>query len=685
PLVLFGGVYLLIFRPPQIFKAKWRILRQLIIVFGGAALLSLPFYLPLIADALDPAQAYYLKTQSAGWIIFSTDPLSFLSLSPFTPWTRPFALPFSYSVLNANITEGAAYLGVIAVLLVTVAVLRKREYVGLWVTLLLGTMLFSLGPMLKWQEQIVTYTLGLDSSHIVLPWALFQKLPLVDLIRTPGRFNLLTALPLGILAAIGLNELLSGLRRPAMRIAVSGLLIVGITAEYQLRFPFPTFSTSQPAYLQNLALRTDVHAVFDVPYLETHKQALLEQMAHHKAIIAGYYSRSTPVNPAKLMLLSEVARGLGWHADTPGAGFPGPSLEPDDVRSILKDNGIDVIIYHWALLDKQSTRAWALGVFGPPAYEDDQIGAFEVPAPAMHSTRLALTHVGQYWWPFSAPNDGWWPDQPDDQRKVGQDYSTDPLWLKAGARIAAYTPVATLQHFTLTLTPLYGAHSLSLSVDDHLFQVWTVNRPGMAADFWLAFQPGFHALQFSVTDGCIPLPVPPQCMENAQTSSMDSKCAASSATSYCLSMQVNHLQTADSGLPYHPVAIHLGRGMTLQGFRLPAEVTRGSHLLVETDWLAAQRLPGDYHLFIHVFSQDSKLLAQYDTIPNGGRFPTTEWAGSQPWSATASLPVPADAAPGTYEVYAGWYQYPDMTRLSVSGDGKHAADGLVYLASFTVR
>ena len=48
----------------------------------------------------------------------------------------------------------------------------------------------------------------ITESNVVLPWALFQNLPLISATRTPGRFNFMTGLALGVLAALGLDVIL---------------------------------------------------------------------------------------------------------------------------------------------------------------------------------------------------------------------------------------------------------------------------------------------------------------------------------------------------------------------------------------------------------------------------------------------------------------------------------------------
>src|SRR5262249_49101524 len=154
--VLFGGVYLLVFRRRQVLRRS--VLRDLAVLFGVGLLLMLPFYIPLAQELSSPNRPAYLEESS--WIHYNTDPLNFIALSPFTPWTAPFAPPFSGHVISLNPVEGVAYLGIQAVALAVVALVRRRKAAALWLVVALGSMLFSLGPVLKWDQQPVIYRLG---------------------------------------------------------------------------------------------------------------------------------------------------------------------------------------------------------------------------------------------------------------------------------------------------------------------------------------------------------------------------------------------------------------------------------------------------------------------------------------------------------------------------------------------
>jgi hypothetical protein len=649
PLILFGGSYVLLFR--RYYLLRMRLLRSLAIMFGVGVILILPFYLPLLADLTAPARPTYL--QEVGWVRYSADLLAFVAPSPFNPWTAPIAPAYSRAVLGTNSTEGAAYLGIIAVALAVIAISRRQHRAGLWLVIALGCMVFSLGPLLKWQDQPVTYTIGEYQSHVVLPWALFQNLPLINATRTPGRFNITTGLALGVLAALGLNVLLPRLKSDARRLGLTAALAVAVMAEYQLFFPFPVTSGALPSYFDTLATRGDVRAVLDVPWDDpiAQKAAMYQQVTHHKPLIAGYVSRLTPVDPAKLSILSDTALGR-------------VSSVPDEARSILNDSGVDVLVYHWQLLDRDAVSRWATGAFGSPAYQDDQLAIFEVPKGGKRAETVQVS-------PSSA---GWWID-------------SGRQWMSGDSGLYVYAPSAIDQQWTLSLSPLLHSRRIQLVVDGRLARAWLVNTPTAQVDFWLRLDPGFHTLRFVLPDGCTPSPVNPVCLlYNVDPSARSEQACTLKEQNVCVGALLNKVSWQDTGvMAFRPQAIRLASGMTLQGFRAPDRVRAGQALTVETDWQAAQKLPGDYHLFVHMLDRAGKLVAQADTVPGDGTFATPGWSVPQDWIEAVNLPLPAGLALGSYSLYTGWYSYPDLTRLAVEGSGPRAADGLVYLLDVEVQ
>ena len=82
-----------------------------------------------------------------------------------------------------------------------------------------------------------------------------------------------------------------------------------------------------------------------------------------------------------------------------------------------------------------------------------------------------------------------------------------------------------------------------------------------------------------------------------------------------------------------------------------------------------------YTVFVHLLDDSGALRAQRDTIPADGNRPTTGWLPGEVISDTIVLPVPADAAAGTYRVAVGMYRALDGRRLPVTDAGGNPVAG----------
>jgi hypothetical protein len=344
----------------------------------------------------------------------------------------------------------------------------------------------------------------------------------------------------------------------------------------------------------------------------------------------------------------------------------------DEVRAVLSANGVDVVVYHWQLLDKPSVLRRATATFGQPVYQNDQIAIFEVPKITRQPDTLSL----------ALSSSGWW--HPD---------GSEPFWMTGESSIYLYTPTAVDRQWTLTLTPLLRPRRLQLAVDGQadgqLSRAWLIQPPTDQVNLWLRLEPGFHTLRFTLPDGCTPVPVVPSCLlYNTDPSARTAQnCTLpDGASSVCVGIGLKTIQNQDAGpMAQQPRQVQLSGGMALLGFRAPERATAGQRLFVETDWHAAQKLPGDFHLFVHLLDQDGKSRAQADTVPGSSTFPTADWSVPQDWVESVAIQLPADLPPGTYSLYAGWYSYPDLVRLKVEGNVPGAQDGLIYLRDIEIQ
>jgi len=612
------------------------------IALGG--LLLLPFYGPLLTAQ---GRAELRAMQETGRVTFSADALGFVSPSPFGALAEWGITPdFAREVLGTNSAEGTAYVGVIALGLVALAVLRRPQ-VRPWLWLALGAAVLSLGPLLKWRDTPVTVQIESFESYVTLPWLALQRLPLFDATRTPGRFNLLTGLAISALVSAGAGVLLARLRRPIPAAALIGLLGAGVLVEYQLFWPFPTGDVAQPAYFRALASAADVRAVLNVPTddLLVAKIALYQQTLHGKPLIGGHALRRTPQNPALLAVLNRAALGE--------EGGVLPALADEQVTALLAAAGADRLIVHKRFVaEPERVVARLRDLLGAPEYEDEQIAAFVVPR-----TNASAQGV------WLAAGDGW-AGMADDGRFVLAEAGTWHFYTDAPL-VELRVPVRA-----------YGApRTIGVYLDGDLVSGATVGDGVLEVTLWTT--PGFHSLRFEARDGCDPYPFALSCLS---ADPLGGACARAGSPA-CVSAVFGAPAISAASAEPQRLDVALESGLYLDGYMV-ALGDRPRALEVYLFWRTERALPGRYALFVHLADPQTAVpLAQFDGYP---AIATDTWTGGARWVSQARVTLPDDLPPGAYALNVGWFDPVSGARLSVQGERPWAAEGIIYLGSVTV-
>jgi 4-amino-4-deoxy-L-arabinose transferase-like glycosyltransferase len=93
----------------------------------------------------------------------------------------------------------------------------------------------------------------------------------------------------------------------------------------------------------------------------------------------------------------------------------------------------------------------------------------------------------------------------------------------------------------------------------------------------------------------------------------------------------------------------------------------GDALTVRLTWRALQRTSVDYAVYVHVIDDAGAILAQRDTYPGLGRYPSTAWNPGDVWIDTIRVLLPPGAyTPNTLQVNFGLYDYAGGARLPVT-------------------
>jgi hypothetical protein len=112
--------------------------------------------------------------------------------------------------------------------------------------------------------------------------------------------------------------------------------------------------------------------------------------------------------------------------------------------------------------------------------------------------------------------------------------------------------------------------------------------------------------------------------------------------------------------------------LRLKGYTLPsvdATLKPGDKFTVSLVWEALTPVYEDFNIFLHLQSEDGKLVAQDDSPPLQGDYPTSAWATGVSFSDPHIIQIPPDVPAGTYRLVIGLYRLHDGSRLPVDSGG----------------
>ncbi len=120
--------------------------------------------------------------------------------------------------------------------------------------------------------------------------------------------------------------------------------------------------------------------------------------------------------------------------------------------------------------------------------------------------------------------------------------------------------------------------------------------------------------------------------------------------------------------PAHPLDVNFDGQMTLTGYSIyPATIHAGCNLDVTLYWRAEGPLLYDYTVFVHLVDSTETIVAQDDSQPRSGSYPTGLWLMGEEVSDTHSIAVPADAEGKDHWIEVGIYRLDTGERLLISG------------------
>ena len=136
--------------------------------------------------------------------------------------------------------------------------------------------------------------------------------------------------------------------------------------------------------------------------------------------------------------------------------------------------------------------------------------------------------------------------------------------------------------------------------------------------------------------------------------------------------------------PSRPPAVttdfRFGESLVLVGYDVdPARPTPGGNLAVTLRWHALTKPTADYVVSVQLLDAAGRLVAQHDSPPESGNYPTLFWEAGEQTADRHIIAIPKDAPHGAYTVVTVVYSSQDQKRLRVAGATDHALLGQLAL------
>ncbi len=399
--IIFALIYYIAFEKEERKKILSKRFVYLFAVFVFASfVIGSPGFLPML-NGISHGVLSYVNSQGTLQynLLYSYTLASFFLPSYLNPifGSIPGYLQF-YSSSVVDLAESDGYIGYSVLALVIFAIffsLKNKELrkIGLWLFLAVVFAWLSLGPYIRLS--------GFPTSlNGLIPgiYLLYHHIPLLNVLREPGRFDFATTLSLAILAAFGFKYLSEKFKNKQALLLIFLLLIL---IEYWPYFmPQVTPATVPKAYYYIKELPGN-YTLFILPALPNYASPspnrymgveLYYQTVFQKPLVGGYTTRE---NATQLELISQIPLAVeaNYLSEFGKFEFSYPIIENyTQLNLFMLDNFnvgfVGVIRQAYNYTDLLQLASYLYSVFGEPVYQSNTTMLF--------ATRSAiLSNVGK--------------------------------------------------------------------------------------------------------------------------------------------------------------------------------------------------------------------------------------------------------------------------------------------------
>ncbi len=236
---------------------------------------------------------------------------------------------------------------------------RWREALP-WVLMAAVLIGLALGPILRVNGRLFEFP---------TPYRLLSPLVFVRLMRIPERFNMFLALPIGVLAALGIGS--AWRRKPkAWQAVLTGGVLYGVILFEYLIVPIPMLrpSSYDTSFYRQIRSEPGDLAVVNLPFnVSEARKYMFDQTLHHRPILQGNLSRRyeglydyIDSNPL-LRVLRRVDE------------MPPYLTDVSRQLAALNQDGIRYIIVHKTWVGEDRIAHWRQYLLTEPCYQDERV------------------------------------------------------------------------------------------------------------------------------------------------------------------------------------------------------------------------------------------------------------------------------------------------------------------------
>ncbi len=366
------------------------------------ALLGLPFFIPIAAGLSQAGNSTSELSSIPNNLLWSNNLVSFFLPSYYNGifnglsqsyFNQTYGLTYQGVTYYPAVNEKVSYMGYSVLALVLIALYFDYKKNGfrlnatmLWLLAAIIFGLLSLGPYL----QISSDVTGVPGLYLA-----YRLIPLLNVIREPGRFDMIVTLALGVLAALGFVSLTEGRDKQTIEL-FAAVFIVAILVEYNASPLSASFAatlasnTTMPIAYPQIGALNGSFTTLILPILPDANssnpelypgQAMYYETALKKPIIGGYTSRYN-LSQYQSVIYLPLTVSAGYLELGDGLVYPTPVLSNSTNTTLIWLASYNVSFISMTrsayTYDQQATLYNYLSSFlGQPVYQSNSTIVFE--------------------------------------------------------------------------------------------------------------------------------------------------------------------------------------------------------------------------------------------------------------------------------------------------------------------